>query len=543
MDPNFERLQFLTRRHFFKQSAAGLGAIALSSLLNNDALAGAVAASVNPLAPKQPHFPGKAKRVIYLHLTGSPPHLDLWDFKPELVKRDGQDCPDEFLKGKRFAFTSGVPKLLGTRRTFSQYGKNGIWMSDAIPHLHDVADELCVIKSMNTDQFNHAPAELLVFTGSPRSGRPSLGSWVTYGLGTENQNLPGFVVLISSGVQPNGGFNSLSSGFLPSVFQGVQCRSKGDPVLYISDPPGMDRDLRRRSLDTLHELNQIEADEMGHPETLTRIAQYELAFRMQAAVPEVMDITRESPATLAAYGAEPGKASFANNCLLARRLVEQGVRFVQLFDWGWDFHGTTKETGIKDGLTHKGATADKPIAALLRDLRQRGLLDETLVICGGEFGRTPFREGRTAASSILGRDHYPDCFTMWLAGGGVKPGFNYGKTDELSFGVVENKFAAHDLQATIMHLLGFDHERLTFFFQGRDYRLTDVSGQVVRPILACSKGRARWCDNVRCVSAYAHLGGRKDLSGARLDRSAGVPGADAPRLVVRGTGREASLPG
>jgi uncharacterized protein (DUF1501 family) len=311
-----------------------------------------------------------------------------------------------------------------------------------------------------------------------------MGAWVTYGLGTENQNLPGFVVLISSGVQPNGGSNSYGSGFLPSVFQGVQCRSKGDPVLYVSNPPGVNRELRRRSLDTLQQLNHLQADELHDPETLTRIAQYELAFRMQASVPEVMDITKETPETLAAYGAEPGASSFANNCLLARRLVEQGVRFVQLFDWGWDFHGTEPNTGLRDGLTRKWAKTDKPIAALIRDLKQRGLLEDTLIICGGEFGRTPFREGRTSDSQILGRDHYPDCFTMWLAGGGIKGGLNYGQTDELGFGVVENKVHVHDLQATIMHLLGFDHERLTFRFQGRDYRLTDVHGHVVHDLLA-----------------------------------------------------------
>jgi hypothetical protein len=484
MDPNFERLQFLTRRHFFKQTTAGLGAIALASLFNNDALAAAVAAPVNPLAPKQPHFPGKAKRVIYVHLTGSPPHLDLWDYKPELVKRDGQDCPDEFLKGKRFAFTSGTPKLLGTRRTFAKYGKNGVWMSDAIPNLHDVADELCVIKSMNTDQFNHAPAELLAFTGSPRSGRPSLGAWVTYGLGTENQNLPGFVVLISSGVQPNGGKNSFGSGFLPSVYQGVQCRSKGDPVLYASNPEGIGRDVRRMSLDTLRDLNEMQAKEFGHPETQTRIAQYELAFRMQTAVPEVMDISRESKETLENYGAKPGESSLANNCLLARRLVEQGVRYVQLFDWGWDFHGTNPSEDIRDGLTKKCATMDRPVAALIKDLKQRGMLDETLVIIGGEFGRTPFREGRTAKGDILGRDHYPDCYTMVMAGGGTKGGFSYGESDELGFSVAQDKVVVHDLQATILHLLGFNHERLTFRFQGRDYRLTDVEGEVVKPVLA-----------------------------------------------------------
>jgi hypothetical protein len=483
MNPNLETLQAITRRHFLGKSAHGFGAIALASLLKNSLSAGVTGQS-DPLAPRAPHFAARAGRVIYLHLTGSPPHLDLFDYKPELVKRDGQDCPDAFLKGKRFAFTSGTPKLLGTRRTFAQYGKGGVWMSDAIPHLHTVADELCVIRSMTTDQFNHAPAELLVYTGSPRPGRPSIGAWVTYGLGTENQNLPGFVVLISSGVQPNGGKNSFGSGFLPSVFQGVQCRSKGDPVLYASDPAGINRDVRRMSLDTLRELNEIQARELGHPETQTRIAQYELAYRMQMSVPEVMDINRESAATIAAYGAKPGESSFANNCLLARRLVEQGVRYVQLFDWGWDFHGTNPGEDIRDGLTKKCATMDRPVAALLKDLRQRGLLDDTLVVLGGEFGRTPFREGRTAKGDILGRDHFPDCYTMVVAGGGVKGGTMYGESDELGFSVAQNKVSVFDLQATLLHQLGFSHERLTYRFQGRDYRLTDVEGEVVRGILS-----------------------------------------------------------
>ena len=483
MNPNLEQLQHLTRRHFLGKSAYGLGAVALGSMLKNS-LSATSAPSSDPLAARMPHFAAKAKRVIYLHLTGSPPHLDLFDYKPELVKRDGQDCPDAFLKGKRFAFTSGTPTLLGTRRTFTQHGQGGVWMSDAIPHLHSVADDLCVIRSMTTDQFNHAPAELLVYTGSPRSGRPSIGSWVTYGLGTENQNLPGFVVLISSGVQPNGGKNSFGSGFLPSVYQGVQCRSKGDPVLYASDPAGMDREVRRMSLDTLRDLNEIQARELGHPETQTRIAQYELAYRMQLSVPEVMDISRESAGTIEAYGAKPGESSFANNCLLARRLVEQGVRYVQLFDWGWDFHGTNPGEDIRDGLTKKCATMDRPVAALLKDLRQRGLLDDTLVVLGGEFGRTPFREGRTAKGDILGRDHFPDCYTMVVAGGGVKGGTMYGQSDELGFSVAENKVGVHDLQATLLHQLGFNHERLTYRFQGRDYRLTDVEGEVVKGILA-----------------------------------------------------------
>jgi hypothetical protein len=485
MNPELERLQFHTRRHFLRHSTAGIGGIALNALMANDLARGASPSSLSdPLTLKKPHFSARAKRVIYLHMTGSPPNLDMFDYKPELTKYSGKDCPDEFIEGKTFAFTTGVPKLMGSPREWSQHGKSGMWLSDAIPNLHRIADEMCVIHSMHTDQFNHAPAELLVYTGSPRAGRPSMGSWATYGLGSENENLPGFVVLISSGVQPNGGKASFGSGFLPSVYQGVQCRSKGDPVLYSSDPAGMDRAVRRRTLDALADLNSLQAEEMGHPETLTRISQYELAFRMQTSVPEVMDISKESTATLEAYGAKPGEASLANNCLLARRLVESGVRFVQLFDWGWDFHGTGEALGIKSGLTNKCATMDKPVAALISDLKDRGLLDETLIVWGGEFGRTPFQEGRTAASGVLGRDHFPDAFTMWMAGGGVKGGFEYGKSDELGFSVSENPVHVHDLQATILHQLGFDHEQLTYRFQGRDFRLTDVHGKVVKDIVA-----------------------------------------------------------
>ena len=369
---HLKQLEHSTRRHFLNGSGLSLGAIALSSL-SSDGVARADIAfnQAQPLQQRNPPLTGKAKRVIYLHLTGSPPNLDIYDYKPALVARTGQDCPDEFLKGRTFAFTSGVPKLLGTPRKFQQCGQSGTWLSDAVPNLQRVADDICFIHSMNTDQFNHAPAELLLYTGSPRSGRPSMGAWVTYGLGTENQDLPGFVVLISNGVQPNGGSNSWGSGFLPSVFQGVQCRSKGDPVLYVSDPPGMNRSTRRRSLDTLKALNEMQAAELGHPETTTRIAQYELAYRMQTSVPDVMNIGHETQQTLQAYGATPGEASFANNCLLARRLVEQGVRFVQLFDWGWDFHGTGPGEGLTDGLTNKWAKTDKPIAALIEDLKQR----------------------------------------------------------------------------------------------------------------------------------------------------------------------------
>lgn len=477
MTPRLEHLHLRTRRQFLGTAGQfSLGAVALRALAEK--------VPAGPLNARAPHHAAKAKRVIYLHMSGAPPHLDLFDYKPELVKRGGQDCPDAFLKGRTFAFTTGVPKLLGTPRRFKRHGRAGMWMSDACPNFHRIADEITLVRSMHTDQFNHAPAELLLFTGHSRQGRPSMGSWASYGLGSENQNLPGFVVLISSGTQPSGGQGCWGSGFIPSVYQGVQCRSKGDPVLYVNDPPGMDRALRRRSLDALNELNALQAAELGHPETATRIAQYELAYRMQASVPEVMDIGREPAKVLEAYGAKPGESSFANNCLLARRLVEQGVRFVQLFDWGWDFHGTSAATGLTDGLTQKMAATDRPVAALITDLKQRGLLDDTLVIWGGEFGRTPFREGRTAASQVLGRDHYPDCFSLFMAGGGVKAGFEYGATDELGFSVVENKVHVHDFQATVLHLLGFDHERLTARFQGRDYRLTDIHGHVVRDLLA-----------------------------------------------------------
>jgi len=484
MNPHLLKLEHQTRRTFLRSAGHfSLGAIAMESLLNAKADVAPTDPS-RPLAPRSPHFTPKAKRVIYLHMSGAPPHLDIFDYKPELVKRNGQDCPDQFLKGRRFAFTSGVPKLMGTPRKYEQHGHGGIWMSDALTNLPRVANDITVIKSITTDEFNHAPAELLLYTGSGRQGRPAMGTWVTYGLGTENENLPGFVVLISSGVQPSGGQSCWGNGFLPSVYQGVQCRSKGDPVLYVSNPPGMDREMRRRTLDTMRELNELQAKELGSPETATRIAQYELAFRMQTSVPEVMDISKEPAALLESYGAKPGDASFANNCLLARRLIEQGVRYVQLFDWGWDFHGTGADTGITDGLTKKMARTDKPIVALIEDLKQRGLLDDTLIVWGGEFGRTPFREGRTAASAVLGRDHYPDCFSLMLAGAGIKKGFSYGATDELGFGIVENKVHVHDLQATIMHQLGFNHEKLTFRFQGRDYRLTDVHGHVVKDILA-----------------------------------------------------------
>jgi hypothetical protein len=486
MQPHSQQLLHLTRRHFLRDCHVGLGGIALAALSHGRGAADPPAARAqdNPLAPRRPHFAARAKNIIYLHMAGSPPHLDLFDYKPELVRHSGEPCPESYLRGRRFAFTSGVPRLLGTPQRFRQAGRSGAWFSAAVPHLATIADELTFIKSMKTDQFNHAPAELLLFTGSPQFGRPSMGSWVTYGLGSESQNLPGFIALVSSGTFPSAGNSCWSSGFLPSVYQGVQCRSQGDPVLYVSNPPGMNRDVRRLSLDALRDLNEMQAQELGSPETRTRIAQYELAFRMQVAVPDVMDISREPRQVIDAYGAQPGSASLANNCLLARRLVERGVRFVQLHDWGWDFHGTGAGEDIRDGLVNKCRTMDRAVTALIRDLKQRGLLDETLVIWGGEFGRSPFREGRTANSQNLGRDHHPFAFTMFLAGGGARPGVTYGASDDLGFDVATDPVTPHDLQATVLHLLGMDHLRLTYRYQGRDFRLTDVHGELVPAIIA-----------------------------------------------------------
>jgi hypothetical protein len=477
---SFNHLAHLTRRHFLRDASLGLGSLALANLLNGDAQAN----PANPLTPRPPHFPAKAKSVIFLHMSGAPPHLDMFDYKPELVRRNGENCPDDLLKGKRFAFTSGVPKLLGTPQKFAQHGQSGAWLSEVLPGIASIADDLTFIKSMHSEQFNHAPAELLLYTGSPRQGRPSLGSWVTYGLGSESKDLPGFIVLVSGGTLPSAGKSAWGSGFLPSVFQGVQCRSGGDPVLYVSDPEGMDRSLRRLSLDALRDLNEMQGKELGSPETQTRIAQYEMAFRMQVAVPEIMDISKETKTTLEAYGAQPGAASFANNCLLARRLVEQGVRYVQLFDWGWDFHGTGPGEDIHKGLPGRCKKMDQPVSALVKDLKARGMLEDTLVIWSGEFGRTPFREGRTAGSANLGRDHHPHCYTMFMAGAGLRHGITYGGSDELGFHAVERPVHVHDLQATILHLLGFDHKRLTYRFQGRDFRLTDVFGEVVTDVLA-----------------------------------------------------------
>lgn len=475
-------LKAITRRHFFSKTAMGVGGIALASLLNEKLFAGV--SPGNPLAPKQPHFPAKAKRVVYLHMAGSPSQLDLFDYKPKLNEMNGQPCPDSLFKKDRFAFIKGVPKMLGSPHKFSKHGQSGLELSHLLPHLATVADDICVVRSMYTDQFNHAPAQIFLFTGSPRQGRPSMGSWLTYGLGSETQELPGFVVLVSGGKTPDGGASLWGSAFLPTVYQGVQCRSQGDPVLYVSNPPGMDSQTRRRSLDALKDLNEMQLGKAGDPETVTRIAQYELAYKMQTSVPELMEIDKEPKSVHEMYGTEPGKIAFANNCLLARRLLERGVRFVQLFHWGWDQHGDNKENDIRAGLVRQTKQTDQACTALIKDLKQRGLLEDTLIVWGGEFGRTPMNEDRTGNKDLIGRDHHPHAFTIWMAGGGIKSGISYGATDELGYHVAENKIHVHDLQATILHCLGLEHTKLTYKFQGRDYRLTDVHGEVVKGLLA-----------------------------------------------------------
>ncbi len=472
----------------------GLGAMALSSLIGcnsspkekeavNKAIAGNAIA--NPLMPRPSHFAPKAKRVIFLHMAGAPSQLELFDYKPELQKLNGQACPQSLLEGKRFAFIKGVPKMLGPQAKFKQHGQSGAWVSEHLPHFAKVADDVAFLKAMHTDEFNHAPAQLLMQTGNGRLGRPSMGSWITYGLGSENENLPGFIVLVSGGKQPDAGKSAYGSGFLPTVYQGVECRSKGDPVLYVSDPKGMNRDLRRQTLDAINKINGEQYKEVGDPEILSRISQYEMAFKMQVSVPEAMDISKEPEYIHQMYGTEPGKSSFANNCLLARRLIERNVRFVQLFHWGWDSHGTDKAGSLNEGLADLCRGVDQPMAALIQDLKQRGLLEDTLIVWGGEFGRTPMLENREGTQNpYTGRDHHTDAFTMWMAGGGIKGGVSFGETDEIGYHGVKDKVHVHDMQATILNQLGMDHEKLTYHFQGRNFRLTDVRGKVVREILA-----------------------------------------------------------
>ncbi|MGH9339147.1 MAG: DUF1501 domain-containing protein [Acidobacteriota bacterium] len=493
-EAGFEIAKHQTRRYFLRKSTLGLGAIALASLQDQASLTG-ISLAKDPVtrhrspatghATRPPHFVPKAKRVIYLYMAGAPSQLELFDYKPKLAELDGQACPESLLEGKNFAFIQGTPKMLGPQATFKRYGQSGAYVSDRLPHFSSAVDEVSFLKAVYTDEFNHAPGQLLMLTGSSRLGRPSMGSWVIYGLGSENDNLPGFVVLLSGENHPDAGKAAWGSGFLPTIYQGVQCRSEGDPVLYASNPEGVTRDLRRRALDAINRINQRQYEEIGDPETLTRIAQYEMAFRMQVSVPEVMDITREPEYIHEMYGTRPGETSFANNCLLARRLIERGVRFVQLFDWGWDSHGTNEKTGLKEGFVKQCQAIDRPMTALIQDLRQRGLLEETLIIWGGEFGRTPMLENRAGKDNpFVGRDHHSDAFTMWLAGGGIRQGFSFGETDDVGYIGVKDRVHVHDLQATILNLLGMDHEKLTYHFQGRDFRLTDVHGNLVEEILA-----------------------------------------------------------
>lgn len=482
-------LEQQTRRHFLRGCTTGLGAMWLA--LHGKPASGMehfvpVHDPQNPLSPVAPPLPAKAKRVIYLHMIGAPSQLELFDYKPDLKKLDGQDCPQSFLEGKRFAFIQGTPKMLGPQYPFQQHGHCGAWVSDRFPHFANHVDDVCFIKTLQTDQFNHGPAQLMVHTGQARMGYPSIGSWVTWGLGTENEDLPGFVVLLSGGRLPRVGKALWSGGFLPSVYQGVQCRSQGDPVLNISNPDGVTRDNRRAMLDTLNKLNQRANEEYGDPETLTRIAQYEMAFRMQTAVPDVMDIRAEPTDIHQLYGSEPGKASFANNCLLARRLAERDVRFIQLFDWGWDSHGADKNEAINAGFKDKCTEVDKPIAALLTDLKQRDMLKDTLVIWSGEFGRTPMRENRGGQEmKFVGRDHNPGAFTIWMAGGGVKAGHTFGETDEIGYSPATDPVHLRDFHATLLHLLGIDHEKMTWPFQGLNQKLTGVEpAKVIRDVLA-----------------------------------------------------------
>ena len=475
--------QYLTRRHFLRHCGMGLGAMALGSLVGCDEREN-LRSSANPLLPRPPHFAPKAKRVIYLHMAGAPSQLELFDYKPELQKYNGLDCPQELLEGKRFAFIQGVPKLLGPQAPFQQHGQSGAWVSNLFPHFTSVVDEVAFLKAVHTDEFNHAPAQLFLHTGGARLGRPSMGSWVTYGMGSENQNLPGFVVLVSGESAPSGGKSLWGSGFLPSVYQGVQLRSQGDPVLYVSDPKGVGRDVRREAIDAISAINQQQYEEVGDPEILARISQYEMAFRMQMTVPDAMDIAREPESVQQLYGTEPGKTSFANNCLLARRLAERGVRYIQLFHRDWDSHGSNRFEALEGGFLERCKEVDQAMTALIVDLKQRGMLEETLVVWGGEFGRTPMRENRGGkVAPFNGRDHHAEAFTIWMTGGGVKPGLTYGETDEIGYYGVKDRVHVHDLQATILHQMGMDHEKLTYSFQGRNFRLTDVHGKVVQDIL------------------------------------------------------------
>jgi hypothetical protein len=465
-----------SRRWFLRECGLGIGKVAAASLLTNALLPGARA--MEALTPKQPHFTGKAKRVIHLFMSGAPSQLDLFDNKPELAKLEGKPLPPSVIGGQRYAFIRPDAAVLGPRFKFSKAGQAGAEISEMLPHLREVVDDICIVKSMKTDQFNHAPAQIFLNTGFAQPGRPSLGSWTIYGLGSETQNLPAFVVM-STGAGISGGSANWSSGFLPSTYAGVRFRNQGDPILNVSSPAGVDSKLQRDSLDLIEEMNRARLGAVGDPEIETRIASYEMAYRLQTSAPDLMDLKSEGKATLEMYGCDPDKPSFARGCLLARRMIERGVRFVNIYHEGWDAH-----SDVSGNLKNNCGATDRASAALVKDLKQRGLLDDTLVIWGGEFGRTPMVETNATLGRSLGRDHHPQAFTIWMAGGGIKPGMSYGATDDLGFHVVENPVHIHDLQATILHCLGFDHERLTYTYQGRQFRLTDVHGHVVKDILA-----------------------------------------------------------
>ncbi len=460
----------VSRRWFIEQCGVGLGALALNHLLTREGYA----QSQNPLAPKKPHFTPKVKNVIFLFMAGGPSHMELFDNKPSLAKFDGTLPPPDLLKGYRAAFINPNSKLLGPKFKFAKHGQSGAEVSELLPHTSKIVDDIAIVKGMVSDAFNHAPAQLMMNTGSMIFGRPSFGAWTIYGMGSEAEDLPAFVVFSTGSKGPSGGNSCWGSGFLPTVYQGVQFRTVGDPVLYLSNPRGVDDKLQRDSLDTIQKLNRMRLDTVGDPEIATRINSFEMAYKMQSSAPELMDLSKEPKHVLEMYGAEPGKPSFANSVLMARRLVERGVRFVQIYHEAWDQHGSL----VRD-LTKNCLDTDQACAALVKDLKQRGMLKDTLVIWGGEFGRTPMVQGGSD-----GRDHHPNAFTMWLAGGGIKAGITYGESDELGFNVVKDRVHVHDLHATLLHQLGFDHEKLTYRFQGRDFRLTDVHGLVVDKLLA-----------------------------------------------------------
>jgi hypothetical protein len=466
-----------SRRAFLKACSSGAGAMAIAAMDPARLMAN------SSQGPQGTHFAPRAKRIIYMHMAGSPSQLDLFDEKPALHGLNGQEIPASFIENERFAFIKGTPKILASPHKFQRHGESGMNLSELLPHTASVADKLTLIRTMHTDQFNHGPAQIRMATGSPIIGRPSFGSWLSYGLGSKSQDLPAFVVMTSGPFQPSGGSSCWGSGFLPTIHQGVQFRSKGDPVMFLSNPKGMTQATRRRTLDALRRINEASLEVTGDEEIATRMAQYDLSYRMQSSVPELTNLASESEETLKMYGVTPGKPSYATNALMARRMLERGVRFVQLYHWGWDTHGDGPTTDIVTSLKDRCIETDRASAALVRDLDQRGMLEDTLLVWGGEFGRTPMNEERNG-SKFLGRDHHPHAFSIWVAGGGFKAGLSYGQTDELGYRIIENPVSVHDLHATLLHQLGLDHERLTYLHQGRDFRLTDVEGVVLRDLLA-----------------------------------------------------------